>query len=252
MNVDLALVTVSLLAGAVAMLIFRATSNPARIRSARNAIVAHVLEMRIYQDDLALVLRALGAALVGNLRYLRLVLVPLLAIGAVMAVLFIQLDARFSRAPLGPGGTAMVTATLRSGIDVMSVDTGIEVSVGTAVEGPRVRVPARREVNWRVRSLRPGASTVTLRVDQARYRFALAATPGIGVVGRERSGSAMDALLHPGLPRLLESSPIERIEVRYPPARYSLFGWQTTWLAVFVFWSLVGALGLKLLLRIEV
>jgi hypothetical protein len=251
MSPDLALAVVSALTGAVAMLIFRATSDQARIRETRNAITAHVLEMRIYQDDLALILRALGAALATNLRYLRLVLVPALAIAAVVAVVFIQLDARFGRAPLRPGETAMVTATLKSGIDVMGVATSIEVGEGAVVEGPQVRVQARREVNWRVRAEQQGTPTVTLRVDQARYQFPLAAKPGM-VVGRERSRSAMDALLHPGLPTLLEYSPIERVEVRYPPARHSLFGWETHWLVVFVFWSLVGALALKLLLRIAI
>lgn len=252
MNADLALALVSALTGAAAMLIFRATSNQARIRTTRDAITAHVLEMRVYQDDLVLILKALGAALATNLRYLRLVLVPLLVIAAVVAPVVVQLDARFSRAPLAPHQAAMVTVTYAAGIDVMTAAIDLEAGDGAVVDGARVRVPARREVNWRVRADRVGTPTVTARVENARYGFALAAAPGARVVGNRRSRSLLDAVLHPGLPALPDDLPIKRVEIRYPPARHSLFGWRTHWLTVFVFWSLVGALVPMRLFRIAV
>jgi hypothetical protein len=250
MSAGVALAVISALTGALAMLIFRALSSQARIRATRNAITAHVLEMRIYQDDLALILRALGAALATHLRYLRLVLVPVLGIAIVMALVFIQLDARFSRAPLRPGESAMVTATLRSGTDVMSAPIELEAGDGAAVHGPRVRVFARREVNWQVCAERAGAPRLTLRFGNVRYELRLAAQPGAGIVGRHRSQAPFEALWQPGLPPLPPE--IDRVEVRYPPARHSLLGWETHWLIVFAFWSLAGALALKLWLRVEI
>jgi len=247
-----ALAVVSLLTGAVAMLIFRATSNPARIRTTRNAITAHVLEMRIYQDDLVLILKALVAAVAGNLRYLRLVLGPLILIAAVVAPILVLLDARFARSPLHSGETAMVTVTCAPGIDVMSTAIDLDASSGAIVGGPRVRVPARREVHWQVRAERPGTPTVTMRIADTRYRFPLAAEPGSRTIGRLRTQSALDGLLHPGLPPLPQGASIARLEVRYPPARYSILAWRTHWLVVFVVWSMVGALILKRVLRIEI
>jgi hypothetical protein len=252
MPAELALAVVSLLTGAVAMLVLRATSNPARLRMARNVITAHVLEMRIYQDDLVLILKALAAALAGNLRYLRLMLVPLIAIAAVVAPIVVQLDARFDRSPLHAGETALVSVTCAPGIDVMRAAIDLEVDKSAVVERPRVRVPARREVHWRVRAERPGTPAVTIRVASARYQFRLAAEPGTGTIGRLRTQSALDALLHPGLPPLPHDASIARIEVRYPPARYSILGWRTHWLVVLVAWSMVGALILKRVLRIEI
>jgi hypothetical protein len=252
MPADLALAVVSLLTGAIAMLIFRATSHPARIRSTRDAITAHVLAMRIYQDDLALILRSLGAALMANLRYLRLVLVPLAVIAVVMAPILVQLDARFDRAPLRFGQTAMVTVTCSPWIDVTKTPIDLDAADGALVTGPRVSVPARHEVNWRVRAERPGTPGLTLRVADARYRFVLAAKEGTGIIGRFRNHALFGALLHPGLPPLPASWSVERVEIRYPQARYSLFGWQAHWLVAFFVWSLVGALILKVALRIEV
>lgn len=146
----------------------------------------------------------------------------------------------------------MVTVTYPAGFDVMSTPSSIDAGDGAVVDGPRVRVPARREVNWRVRVERSGAPTVTLHVQNAIYRFALAAEPGTDVLGDFRSRSALNDLLHPGLPRLPGDVPIESVAIRYPTARHWLFGWRTHWLVVFVFWSFVGALVPKLLFHIEV
>jgi hypothetical protein len=201
-----ALAAISLLCGVATIFIFRATSNQAGIRRARSRVVAHVLEMRIYQDDLVLILRALGATLVTNLRYLRVVAWPIVLIGLVVGLAFTQLDARFARSPLQGDGTALVTVTYRPGIDVMGAGTSLEAGEGAVLEGARVRVPARREVSWRVRVVQPGSSpgnpALTARAGNASYRFALAAEPGTGVVGDRRSRSFLDGLLHPGLPAL--------------------------------------------------
>jgi hypothetical protein len=202
-----------------------------------------------------LILRALGATLATNLRYLRVVAWPIVLIGAVVGLAFTQLDARFARSPLQGDGTALVTVTYRPGIDVMGAGTSLEAGEGAVIEGARVRVPARREVCWRVRAVQPGSSpgnpALTARAGDASYRFALAAGSGTRVVGDRRSRSFLDGLLHPGLPAL-GTAPIERIAIDYPPARHSLFGWRTNWLVVFIAWSLIGALIPKLLFRIEV
>jgi hypothetical protein len=245
-----ALAVISLLCGVATIFIFRATSNQAAIRGARSRVVAHVLEMRIYQDDLVLILRALGATLATNLRYLRIVAWPIVLIGVVVGLAFTQLDARFARSPLGAGDHALVTVTYRPGIDVMG-GTSLEAGEGAAIDAGRVRVPARREVSWRVRVERPGTPTVTARAGEASYRFALAAEPGTRVVGDRRSRSALSGLLHPGLPAF-GAAPIERIAIDYPPAQHSLFGWRTHWLVVFIAWSLIGAAIPKLLFRIAV
>lgn len=246
-----ALAAVALLFGVAAILLFRVTSDQGAIRTLRAAQAAHVLEMRIYQDDLVLMLRALGKALAANLRYLGLVLVSVLAVGALFAALLPQLDARFARAPLSAGGATMITVTCRPGFDVMGPGLALEPGGGAVTES-RVRVPARREVSWGVRLERAGAPTATLVAGAATWSFALAAAPGTGVVGASRSRSPLDPLLHPGLPRLRDDAPIERIEVRYPAARHRLLGRDVHWLVAFAFWSLVGALVPKLVFRIAV
>ena len=253
---DRALAFVSLLCGVATIFIFKAASNPATIRGARNHITAHILEMRIYQNDLTLILRGLGSALASNLDYLRAVAWPIVLVAALMVIAFTQLEARFAQAPLRPGDVAVVTVTCSPGADVMAaMATG---NGGAVVDPGRVRVPGRREVIWRagidprqfVGSDRP---TISIHLGNAIYDLPLAASPEFSITdGTQRSQSALSGLLHPGLPDLPKSSPIERIEIEYPPARHSLFGWQTHWVLVFAAWSLIGAAVPKLLLRIQI
>lgn len=250
-HVGLALAVVSSICGAVMIAIVRATSDQARIRRTRQRFQAHLLEIRIYADDPARIVKALGAALVDNLVHARQMLVPLLAAGVLVAIVYVQLDARFARSPLGVRDAALVTVTCRAGVDVLGGDLSLATDDGARVDAPPVRVPAEREVSWRVRVTRAGRRSMTLGVGEATYRFTVAAAPGTNVVGAVRSRVPLDRLVHPGLPALPDDLPIERVAVRYPPAEHDLFGWRLPWLLPFVVWSLAGGLASKLLLRVE-
>ena len=253
---DRALAFVSLLCGVATIFIFKAASDPATIRGARNHITAHILEMRIYQNDLVLILRGLGSAIASNLDYLRAVAWPLVLVAVLMAIAFTQLEARFAQAPLRPGDAAVVTVTCSPGADVMAAMATADR--GAVVDPGRVRVPGRREVIWRAgidprQFLGSERPTISIHLGGAIYDFPLAAPPEYSFTdGTERSQSALSGLLHPGLPDLPKHSPIERVKIEYPPARHSLFGWHTHWVIVFAAWSLIGAAIPKLLLRIEV
>jgi hypothetical protein len=251
-NAPLALWVSSVACGAALMLIFRATSRPDRIRRTRDVFLARILEMRIYQDHLALVFRAFGAALWTNCTYLRLNLLPILAILPVVMLVAIQLQARFEHAPLGSGATVTLTVALREGLDVMSTPLSLETGDGVRVDSPPVRIPARGEVSWRLRVEDAGARTVTLFSRDATYAFELRTRPGTGVVGSRRSTGAFDCLTHPGLPRLPSEAAMGSVVVGYPNAAYPWPGGGTSWLVVFIMGSFAGALLLKLLLRIEV
>jgi len=250
-HADLALAVVSLISGALLIVIFRVTSDQARIRRTRQRFQAHILEIRIYADDPVQIVKAFGEALWDNLVHLRLMLVPLLVAGLVVAVIYVQLDARFGHSALVVGEATLVTVTYRAGTDVMSDDLSLATDDGARVDAPPVRVPAERQVNWRVRVTRAGRPGLALGVEGAHCPFMVAASPGTGVVGVERSRSSIDRLVHPGLPTLPGHVPIDRITIRYPPAEHGLIAWRTHWLFAFALWSLVGALVSRALLGVE-
>ncbi|MCK5407266.1 MAG: hypothetical protein KAJ37_07425, partial [Candidatus Krumholzibacteria bacterium] len=87
-----ALSVISLLTGVALIFIFKATSNQRRIKETRDRFKARILEMRLYQDDIVLIHKALFAALATNLTYLRASIKPILVLVAFVFVIFIQLD----------------------------------------------------------------------------------------------------------------------------------------------------------------
>jgi len=249
-----ALAVLSLLSGVLMIFIFKATSNQERIRVVRARFNARVLEMRIYPDDIVLIFRALGGALWENLAYLRASARPIVVLLLVILPIFIQLDERYGRAPLGAGENTLVTVTLKDGLDPMSTPVTLEpADGGLAVDSRPVRVSDRREVAWRLRVTEAGVHDLRVLAVEKNYAFPVFAQASNRCIGHSRRArSAVDALIHPSLPPIPPDSPIAGVTVHYDGTDYSLFGWQTHWLIVFVFWSLVGAVIPKFVFRIQV
>src|SRR5712692_10137961 len=93
----------SFFTGVMMLVAYRFTSNQAAIRRAKDKMQAHVLAVRLFQDQLGVVLRSYGRILGATLGYLRLSLVPLLVMFMPLALLLVQLDARFAYRPLRAG-----------------------------------------------------------------------------------------------------------------------------------------------------
>ncbi len=69
---------ISFLTGLLMLFIYRLASNQAGIRVVKARIKAHLLELRLYKDNMSVTMRAQGRILGANLRYLALNLKPLL------------------------------------------------------------------------------------------------------------------------------------------------------------------------------
>jgi len=252
-NRTAALWGISLATGVVLIFLFKVTSNQDRIKATRDAFSARILEMRIYQDDLGLILKALAAALWSNVAYLRASLVPILVLLVVALPVFVQLDERYGRTNLEPGETTLLTVTLKDGVDPMT--TPIRADGGSAVtlDAPPVRVEDRREVNWRVRADSAGVHPFTVTVYDTPYEFPIVVAKSNRSIGYTRhANSHADALFHPGLPVIPKNSALQSVHLEYPTRDYSLVFWQSPWWLVFIVVVSVGALVPKFLFRIQI
>jgi hypothetical protein len=255
------LLVLSLLAGAALTLLYRALADEARIRRSREVFKARVLEMRLYPDDLALITRALFGAMAAQGAYLRAAARPILIVALLAIPVFIQIEARYARAPLAPGDETLVTARLKQGLDVRSVPTSLAPAGGAApaagtdatvrIDPRSVRAAAAGEVTWRVKSLAPGRPEIAVQVYDQRYRFRLCAQSDGRAIGHERrSHSFAGALTDIGLPTIGRDSPIDGITVNYPAAHYRILGLRMSWLGVFALATLVGASVPAILLKV--
>ncbi len=96
----LALIFLSLLTAAAALLIFKLATNQKDLATARDRLVGHIYEMGLYQDHLSVLARIQGSLARANLRYLSLTLPALLALLVPMVVAVVQLESRFAHRPL--------------------------------------------------------------------------------------------------------------------------------------------------------
>jgi hypothetical protein len=249
----LALSVISLLTGVAMIFIFKAVSNQRRIRESRDKFKAYILEMRIYQDDIVLIHKALFKALATNLTYLRVSLVPILVLVAFVFVIFVQLDARYGRRSLQPDDKALLTVSLKDGLDPAEVPFELEPGEGLAVDSRPVRSASAGNIYWRIKATEPGSHRLGVTVYDKTYDLPVVAEVSNAPIGHSRSaGSILDPLLHPSLPKIPKDSPIKAVRLRYPGADYSLFFWRTHWLVVFIVFSFAGALIPKFIFKIEI
>jgi hypothetical protein len=246
------LVALSMLTGAGLTLLYRSLADEAGIRRTREVFKARVLEMRLYPDDLVLILRALGGAIAAQGAYLRVAAKPILIVALIAIPFFIQVESRYARSPLSSNENTVVTARLKPGLDVLSVPSRLAYMAGgvLVIDEHSVRAPATREVSWRVKA-ESGRRPLELQIYDQHYRFDLCAQNDGRAIGTERRArSVMGALTDIGLPTIGKDSAVERVTVAYPDAIYAVFGKRMSWLAVFALATLAGASIPAVLLRV--
>jgi hypothetical protein len=249
----LQLVWLSLLTGLGMAYVFKLTSSQKAIKRTKDRLKARILEMRLYQDDPVLIFKGLSGALKGNLSYLGTIFVPFLIIIIPVAIVFMQLDQRYSRAPLTPGSTVLLSVQLEQGFDPFETDVEFTPTEGVSTQGKPVRDAATREIIWELDVDSLGTHDLTLYAKGTTYTFPLVAETSYRMIGNERSASGVfEPLLHPALPPLPADGPFHRVHVDYPPARHWLLGMEVHWIVIFLVYSLISAAALKFLIGIEI
>ncbi len=107
---------ISIVIGLLMVIVFRYTSDQKAIGRAKDRLKAHLLAVRLFQDQLPVVMRAYGKILRGTGSYLRLAFTPFLIAILPITFLIVQLDRYFGWMPLQPAQTFLVEARVeRSG-----------------------------------------------------------------------------------------------------------------------------------------
>jgi hypothetical protein len=233
------------------LLVVRALTDQDAVRATKNRIKGHLLELWLFRDDTGTVLGAQGRILRLNARYLLLTAKPLLVLLIPMVLLLIPLDSWFGFRALRPGDSA--TVVVSAGALSHPDRASIAVSDGLAVETPALRIPATREIAWRIRALRPGAHDVWIAVDGRRLEKRVVVSDGLASVSPTRvSAGSWATVLHPAEPPLPPGTGIERIDITYSPASLRVLGLTMHWLVYFVLATVVLMFALKGSLRVEI
>jgi len=249
----LQLIWLSLISGVGMAFVFKATSDQAAIRRVRNKFKAYILETRIYQDHLGIVFASLGRALWTNVVYLKLMLKPLIYLIVPVALLFMQMDERYSRKPLTPGSSTLLAVELNENADPFDLAASVSADSGVTVEAGPMRIEEAHQLDWRLGVWSEGTHEVSLFVDDTEYTLPIVAGPSYRMIGHTRSASSwIEPFLHPALPPIPAGSVIRSVSVHYAPLHHWLFFWHTHWIVVFLVWTLIGALIVKFVFGLEV
>ena len=166
----------AILGGIVALMVYKVVSNQKGIEKAKNGIKVHLMEIRLFQDDLLGVVVSTGKILAKNALYIGHNILPMVVMFIPMMAILFQLEAHYALDPVAPGTEQMLSVKLdEEQTDVDARDVSLEVPPGvTIVNGPARIVPSG-EVAWTVRADEPGDFTLTVHVGDETVTKGLAA-----------------------------------------------------------------------------
>ena len=248
------LTAVSFITALLMLAVYKLSSNQASIRRAKCRIKAHLLELRLYKDNMRVTLRAQAGILKANLAYLAANLKPLLVMIIPLVLILAQLSVWFDRAPLRPGQETLVKVGLDETAGAASLDWTLETSGGLAVTSPAVRIPDEREIAWRIKAVSEGPGRILVRAGGRT----LEKTVAVGgrrlarVSALASRGSFWKRVLYPGEPPLEGGTPARTIEVLYAADDLSFFGFGVHWLVAYLVLSIVFGFALKGVFKVEI
>jgi hypothetical protein len=247
---SVSLFLISAAAGVVLLWVFRKTSDQAAIRRTKKRLQAHLLEIRLYADDPAIIWQAQTKLLAANARYFGLMLRPAAIVTVPMVLLLVALDGYYGKRPLEPGRAAIVTAQFEAAMNGGEVFR-LEAPDGIAVETPGVRLAEAHQVSWRIRAVQPAAGELRLLAGPVTVTKSVVAGNERRFVSTRRVGLHPSLLLYPGEPPL-PASGVKWVEVDYPAAHVRMFGFEAHWLVWFLIISMASAFLLKGKFRVTV
>ncbi|MGA2075896.1 MAG: hypothetical protein ABSH52_20595 [Terriglobia bacterium] len=245
------LIVVSFLTGLAAVLVFGYVSNQESLRRIKNRIQAHLLELRLFPDQLGVVLKAYGRVLRWTLSYLMYNLKPLAILMLPLVIIMVQLDLRLGCTPLQAHQSFILTAKL-AGPGTLDSDS-LKLPKGLTLTAPPVNIPALNEVDWRIRADENGVFTPSVVVRGQSYAKQVVVSKEITPLASERGRAGiMEWFMNPVEQSLPRGGPLRSLEVNYAPRSIDLGFFVTNWLVVFLVVSLVSGFALKMVLGIEI
>jgi hypothetical protein len=243
--------SVSLILGLLMVVVFRYTSDQKAVHTAKERLKAHLLAVRLFQDQLPVVLRCYGLILEDTGQYLKLAFRPLLCVILPVTFLIVQLDRYLGFVPLEVGQTFLVKVHTANP-DLLD-ELSLQLPPQLTTTARAVHVPADNEIVWRVVAEKDGNYNMTINADGQTFSKQAVVSSALARVSPVRlRGQLWERLFVSGEPALPDNSSIQAIEVSYP-ARSIHFAWvDWNWIWLSFVLSLAAGFFFKSVLRIEI
>lgn len=229
------LATISCLVGVLMLWLYGKVSDQAAIRKLKNRISANLIAVRLFNQNLGVVLRLLFRILRDAIFCMRYSLVPMLYMMIPLLLILVQMNLVYGRRGIHPGEAVVVKATVADS-SLLGESSGIRLQSGKGytVETPGVRIPSQNEIAWRIRGTEAGMFHLSIQHGNFTVEKSLNVnTPGCSVSPKRTGENAWELLLNPSEPPIDPATGIVSVEINYPPLEISFRGWRINWLICF-------------------
>jgi hypothetical protein len=245
------LTLLSVLAGLVALLVVKYTSNQAAIARIKDDIKAHMLAIKLFKDDLGVMFGAQAQLIWAALRMQYRMLPPLVIMFVPFVLMAAQMGLRYQWRPLKVGETVCMDVVLSDQAQPADFDLQCPAQDGVEIVGLPVRGLASHMVTWRIRPQRPGVHTLVMTHGRETFTKQLAVGENADRACPVRGGTFWDRLLYPAEAPFEAASLVRSIRLVPYPERRGRYAGADWWLFWFFAVSVVAALVLKPVLKVK-
>jgi hypothetical protein len=220
-----ALILVSGLFGILGLVVFKYVSFQRSIKGAKDKIKGHMIEIRLYQDDLVIVAQAFCKVMLRNLQYVGLNFLSFAPLLAPMVLVFVQFVVRYAFGPIPveelrpdflPGSGTMIEVELAEGREPEISGLTIVYPKAIHATSPLVRSVEEGRAWQEVIALEPGEHELALQLAGESTTKTLVAGDPARIMQPERGRGFWGAVLWPAEDSFGSSSAFARVAFVYP------------------------------------
>jgi len=246
-------VAVSVVVGLGMVVLFGYTSDQKAIGVAKDQLKAHLLAVRLYRDQLHVVMGSYAKVLRGTGRYLKLAFKPLLYVIIPIVALVVQLDRSLGLTAIQANTPFLLTARVNNA-DALSA-ISIELPAKITASAPPVHVSEENEVVWRLVAGQEGSYEVKVVTGGESAAKTVRVSSQLVRVSPERLRDHFwERMFLSGESALPADSLVESIKVDYPERNIPLgiADWEMNWIWLFFILSMIAGFIFKELLGIKI
>jgi uncharacterized membrane protein (DUF106 family) len=243
---------ISTVAGVFLLIVFKYTSNQKAIGRIRDGIKADMLTIKLFNDNISIILSSQFKVMGGAVRLLFYSIKPLAVMIVPVLLLLSQMGLWYQARPLIPGEEAIVSMSLNDTLIKGWPEVKIESISGSEVIGGPVRIFKKKEILWNIRATEKGYHQIVFQVGKVPVVKDLAIGDGYMRVSAMRPGWRFtDILLHPFESPFDKDSLVQAITIDYPD-RISRTSGTDWWIIYFFICSMVFALIFKPVFKVRI
>jgi len=252
---------ISAISAILFLIIFKKTSNQERIKSYKNKIIGHILQIRLYKDHPSLTIRSILSIFGYNFIYLRYALVPMVFIIVPVLVISVQLNNRYGYSPVHIDKSFIIRAELdktavpdvRKSIQKI----GCTTSDGMVLETPPMGIVSEATVLWRAKVIdaKSPAQTFTMTMDGrpgSVTKKIISAMTKDGISPEKTKWHLDNLFVNNAEGFIPETSSFEAVTVTYQHATYPFLLWNTDPIVLYFIWTLIFGLVFKPIIKVTI